>query len=242
MPAFAQRTGVLRGNVLADSSERPIAGAEISVPALKLAARADSLGRFRFAAVPAGEQLVSVRQLGFEPLSAVLTMRAGDSVDTDFLLTPTRTVLPRVDVKAPAHVSARLAGFEERRTQGFGRFISQDQIEKQLQRTTADILRTIPGPLPGTDRTTGVVYVASSRGQQSIEGATLKSRAPAMCPVAVYVDGIQVYGGEGPKFDINSLKAEDLAGIEFYGGGATIPAQYNKTNGQTCGVLLVWTK
>ena len=241
-PAAAQRTAVLRGNVLADSSERPIAGAEVSVPALKLAARADSLGRFRFGAVPPGDQLVSVRHLGFEPLSAVLALKAGDSVDTDFLLVATRTVLPRVDVKAPVHVGARLAGFEERRTLGFGHFITQEQIEKQSHRTTADILRTIPGPFPVTEPKTGIMFVASARGQQSIEGSTAARRAADVCAAAVYLDGIQVYGGEGPRFDINTLKADDLAGIEFYGGGATIPAQFNKTNGQTCGVLLVWTK
>jgi len=145
-------------------------------------------------------------------------------------------------VKAPAPVGARLAGFEERRALGFGHFIAQDQLERQSQRTTADVLRTIPGPVAVPDRVSGAWYVTSARGLQSLEGAMSRTKPALLCPSAVYVDGIQVYGGEGPRFDINSLKVEDLAGLEFYGGGATVPAQFNKTNGQTCGVLLVWTK
>ena len=52
-------------------------------------------------------------------------------------------------------------------------------------------------------------------------------------------------GGRGgisePPFDINSITTNHVAAIEFYSGPATIPAEFNATQG-TCGALVIWTK
>jgi hypothetical protein len=69
--------------------------------------------------------------------------------------------------------------------------------------------------------------------------------------VTVYLDGVRIYDasmelyakvqGATIRPDFGRLTARDYAAVEFYAGGATIPAQYNAT-GSDCGVLLLWTR
>ena len=68
------------------------------------------------------------------------------------------------------------------------------------------------------------------------------------CPVDIYMDGTLYYShanstdaGFEPDRDLQKLPATQYAAVEFYSGGARIPAQYNKT-GSSCGVLLLWTR
>jgi len=41
--------------------------------------------------------------------------------------------------------------------------------------------------------------------------------------------------------DLEKMRVNEYAGIEYYPGGSTIPTQYNRT-GSSCGVLLFWTR
>jgi hypothetical protein len=56
------------------------------------------------------------------------------------------------------------------------------------------------------------------------------------CVVDLYIDG-QIVGDN----DLEKLRADQFAGVEWYSGAASIPVQYNKT-GSTCGVLLFWSR
>ena len=42
--------------------------------------------------------------------------------------------------------------------------------------------------------------------------------------------------------DMARMPVLEYAGVEFYGGGAVIPAQYNSITNNDCGVLLLWTR
>ncbi len=162
-----------------------------------------------------------------------------------------QTPLPAVNVDA-TKLTAKMAGFEERRRLGHGRFITLEQIQKQEHKRFSDIVGQLPGLMVAAAGSASGMYVTSSRGVQSAESPSGKLLAldpnmpsrPRVCFSAVFVDGIPVYSGvEGEeKFDINKLKPDEVAGIEFYAGGASIPTQYNRTSGGTCGTLLVWMR
>jgi len=65
-----------------------------------------------------------------------------------------------------------------------------------------------------------------------------------LCYADVYIDGAIMWMagiGTKPLFDINQYRPGELAGVEYYPGGASIPAKYNRT-GAGCGVLLIWTR
>jgi hypothetical protein len=51
------------------------------------------------------------------------------------------------------------------------------------------------------------------------------------------VDGIMMPS----PFDINSIKPEEMAGVEYYAGGASMPIAYNGTR-TACGLVVIWTR
>ena len=254
-PLGAQARAVLRGSVLVDGSDKPIAGAEVSLPRLLLGARTDTSGAFRLGDIPAGRHQLTVRRVGFIPMTTEMTFAAGDSVEADLLLSAVAAFegqpLPGVTVTAAPTLRGRLAEFEERRALGAGgRFLTQAQLELMAGRRMSEALATINVPV--VIGRTNAAWVASSRGTQSFLRTIRPSRADIaqgartqVCYAAVAVDGVLVYrgseDGSEPLFDINSLSTLNVAGVEFYAGGATMPAKYNGTR-MTCGLILIWTR
>ncbi len=58
------------GRVFSDTSMRPIAGVEVSVPTLQKTTTSDAKGAFRLVDIPAGTYLVRARGIGFVPFEA----------------------------------------------------------------------------------------------------------------------------------------------------------------------------
>jgi hypothetical protein len=250
-PVPGQQLAVLRGSVLNDATDAPIPAAEVAIPSLGIAATTDSTGAFRLPGVRAGRQIVWVRRLGFSPLSAMLTFTAGDTLERDFMLAVNAQPLPQVDVKAPAHLGPKLSEFEERRKEGFGHFITPEMIVKHENRQLSEIMSLISGPTV-VRGTTNAAWIASRRGVQTpfqagAQALTAFDRAKGaksgVCYSAVVLDGVYVYQGLPGEslWDINSLQTTELAGIEYYSGGSTMPVKYNGTR-NTCGLVVIWTK
>jgi hypothetical protein len=257
-PLVAQARAVLRGNVLVDGSNKPIAGAEVSLPRLLVVARTDTSGAFRLGDIPAGRHQLNVRCVGFVPMTTPMTFAAGDSVEADLLLSAVAAFegqpLPGVTVTAAPTLRGRLLEFEERRAMGTGgRFLTQAQLDLMEGRRMSEALAAISVPV--VIGRTNAAWVASSRGTQSLVRTIRPSMADLaqgarthLCYAAVAVDGVLVYrgsedgqGSSEPLFDINSLSTRNVAGVEFYSGGATMPARYNGTR-TTCGLILIWTR
>ncbi len=67
------------------------------------------------------------------------------------------------------------------------------------------------------------------------EGGTVSLGA---CPMTVYLDQVPM----PTPFNLDLLPSpKHIAGIEVYGGSATIPPQFSGFN-RGCGVILVWMK
>ncbi len=251
--ASAQRHGVLRGSVLREADDGPIGGSEVSIPALGLAATTDSSGKFRLVNVPAGPQIVWVRRVGFERVSAVLTFVAGDTLERDFSLVQAATVLPKVYVNGtPSAFTGKLADFEGRRRLGMGHFLTAADLEKDQGRKLADVMARIPGPWVQRGTFGGKAWLVGGRGQvsfmrngpQKLDAADAKAGAKLnLCYSAVVLDGSFVYQGQDGEslFDLNSIDPESIAGLEVYNSTAEIPAMYNGTR-STCGLVVIWTK
>ncbi len=249
-PAGAQAQSVLKGVVLVNVVETPIVGAEISLPALNLKATSDSTGHFVITGIPAGNYAVAVRHLRFSPVSSLLSFGKADTVDTDMLMTAAKTVLPTVAV-AETKPNAKMSAFEERRRAGFGHFLTEEDLKRNENGRLAEALMRVPGNKVLTGNTQAA-WLYGGRGLQSRSGSTTpsldrmdmaKGAKPGYCYSAVVLDGIFVYQGNSGEtlFDLNSIPISEIAGIETYAGGATMPAMYNGTR-STCGLIVIWTK
>lgn len=84
-PDLSAQSGVVRGKVV-DSTGAPIAGVIVTVDRSPVRAQTASAGTYQLVGLPAGAWTVRARVIGFAPVSATVTVVAGQSVTQDFAL------------------------------------------------------------------------------------------------------------------------------------------------------------
>ena len=232
--AAARATGVIDGAV-ADTALRPIAFAEVVILRTEIRMQTNAAGRFRFVDVPPGQYILIVRRIGFRPTSSIVQVGARDTLRLSFTLEP---ALPQLDtvIVSERRQSLRMLEFEERRRQGVGFFLTQEQIEKRNLPVAADYLRLAPSiALAPSPNPSGISeLVAISRR----EGGSLFGDGANACAMQIVIDGVPM----PPRFPLELLPTpREIAGIEVYNGPATVPAKFNGLD-RRCGMVLVWTR
>jgi len=226
--APAARGLLLTGRVLT-ADETPIASAQVSLLGTAHAATTNERGEFRMANVPAGTQGLRVIALGYLPLVRRVDVVAGVA-PVVVQLENVAVVLDSMQVIAkrtsrPGNPMTN--GFEHRRHLGNGTFLTQGQIEATHGQVVTDVMRHVSGVHLATPRGAGSEIVVSNRGPVTFTGG------PTVCPLDVYIDGIQVR----PE-DINLVPPGALHGMEVH-SVATMPPQYKSGN---CGAVFLWTR
>lgn len=249
--ALAQpHLAVLRGTVVSDSANTPIRGAVVTLMRLNRSTLSDSSGAFILPGIEAGVEIVQVRRVGYAPITTRLKLPAGDTLDVDFEMSLNAQRLTEVRVKGQPPPPPKLAEFERRRAAGFGHFVDDSVLSKMQNRLTSEVVNLFPGQQTYRSNVSTAAWVASSRGQQSIQGAfrldpsDVKRGAPNnQCYAAVFLDGTPVFTGRRGEllFDVNSVPPSQIAAMEYYGGSSSLPPEFN-VGGNTCGALVIWTK
>ena len=109
--AFAQSAS-LRGRVLTDSTELPIAGVVVAIEELTLSATTDSLGNFLLGNVQPGAHIISAKKIGFGALATRVRFSANDKLEADFLMLPTAQTLPEAKVVGKTAPRGKLIEFD----------------------------------------------------------------------------------------------------------------------------------
>jgi len=107
-----------------------------------------------------------------------------------------------------------------------GYFISPEQIEARRATQFTDLLTTTPG-----------IRVQGTMGRMSISATRTAGRAGC---VNVYVDGSRWQQLEAGDLD-SFVRAQDVAAIEVYPGGGSMPVEFQSLGGD-CAAVVVWTK
>ncbi len=225
-PSYVPAQAVLLGSVRSDSADIPINHAEVAIPSLRMGSYTDTAGHFRMDNIRPGDYDVVVRQFGFVHLVLHMTFEADETTAHQFQLTPAPHILAKVKVIAPDTARslyvAQIAEFEQRRSQGFGSFITPAELKAAANRDMTTVLHTIPQ----------VRFYKLPTGAM-VAGSTDSGRR---CFSLVYLDGVKVMWA----FDLNSISPASLRGIEFY-PTSSAPGRYSGSPGY-CGVLMLWTK
>lgn len=235
-PAAAARrtTGVIDGAV-SDSTLRPVSFAEVTILRTEIKLQTNSQGRFRFHDVPPGQYLLIVRRIGYRPISSIIQVGVRDTLRLSFIMEPAIQALDRVVVTEERR-SLRMLEFEQRRQQGWGFFITGEQIEKRNLPVAADYLRLAPSiSLAPSHNASGIPdLVAISKR----EGGSIYGEGAGACAIQIVIDNVPMPA----RFPLELLPTpKEIAGIEVYNGPATVPAQFNGLD-RRCGMILVWTK
>lgn len=223
--AGAQSSGRITG-VVRDSMGAVIVGATVSVERTTLQATTDTRGAFSLANVPVGRERLTVRRLGFAPQAVDVDVAEALPSSIEVTLAAIALNLQPVEVRAQVSASdSRLAGFNRRKTQKIGHFITREQIDQKANRRIVDALRELPG-----------IRVVSSRGgpsrQVMFRGQT--------CPPLIFIDGFPASVG---SFDLDMVDLASIEGIEAYSSGSSVPSDFLGPRGlEQCGVIALWSR
>jgi TonB family protein len=222
----AQTSAVPLDGIVLDAAGIPIAGANVSVAGTAVATITDEKGHFRVSIPATGQQKLSVRRLGFQPVSSDINVVAGQSLrDVTIRMTPSASMLNPVLVSAARGAySGRLAGYYqrlERRSAGY--FISRDQIDKKSYRNLSQMLRNVPGINAFPLKTGGSAVRIRQR----------------QCRPLVWLDGVPMPAAE---VDLDAFPVSTLHGIEVYSGSGSTPQDFATSGSTACGSIVLWSR
>ncbi|MFI5310188.1 MAG: carboxypeptidase-like regulatory domain-containing protein [Gemmatimonadales bacterium] len=235
-------TGIIDG-VVTDTNLVALAGSDVAIIRTTIHIVTGPNGRFRITGVPAGQYLLSVRKVGYDPMVKIVDVAADDTLRLSIFLDQSKNTLNTVVVKGESR-SPRMAEFDQRRETGRGQFLTEQQIDKRNTPSATELIRTFTSvnvkmyagaggqmqyfAMSNRSNTTDVVKTRRGKVDETVQG----------CPMQVYIDNVAM----PTPFSLDQLPApRNLAGIELYPGPATVPPQFGGPD-RRCGVILVWTK
>jgi hypothetical protein len=211
-------TAALTGYVRTPSGA-PLSDVQVRVRDARSSSVTDANGRYHLATLPAGTQVIMVRQLGYAISEIPVELRPERITSVDVTLTRATTLDSVLVVAPPSHY----AEFERnRRSNSFGRFLTVEEIKRRNVKQTSDLLIQLGG------------FIVSGNGRTA---KIFSKQANALKPTCGTAS-VMISGTEG--FGINDLDPSQIYGIEIYRDGAGAPARY--TDRAECGLVMIWTK
>jgi hypothetical protein len=238
VPTVSPGTASLRGVVLGRDG-RPARDVVLEVIGTKRSARTDAAGAFRIDRIPAGTRTIEVRSIGSVPTTFPIDFAANAVRDTTLSIGREAQRMTPVAVKGQTPTSwMDRSGFEARRSQGLGFFLTAEDIARH---PTEDLTGVLQGA-----RGMHVEYGTSGHPMPYLRGTSGTYCIPNffLDGVPFKVDGAQPGGRvTAPFTDLSAVvHPEMIKGMEVYASPGTIPAQYDLTSSTGCGSIVIWTR
>jgi carboxypeptidase family protein/TonB-dependent receptor-like protein len=222
--------GATLSGIVLTHDKRPLEGAQVAVDGSTASVITDAQGAFRLSGLPEGTRMAEARALGYAPVRVQVELSRAEARRVSIAMSKQVATLDAVTVYGTKGRRLHdLTGFLDRRSHGFGHFITQKEIDEANAFSTCDLLRRVPGVNVRDAGGTGCT--ANIRGSSS--GGL--SQGVHMCEPKVYQDNMP-FSGTLSEFS-QSLSPHDIMGIEVY-STASEPPQFQGS----CGVIVVWTR
>jgi hypothetical protein len=243
-----------------DETGAPLQGVTVLALANGMSAATTQTGTVSLVYAPEGLNLLRLQKLGYAPLTLTVSISATDTAPVTVTMQKVAE-LGAVVTQAPEtpYISPNLNGFEERMHSHMGGSFLGDSVLRanESEQLTGVMRSRVSGAAFFSLNLAGdqvFLYSTRSGGAQAqcaillgcpVQRIITIPPYPNLCYAAVWLDNTLVYDPRTmynvPPPDINSYLVSNLAGIEFYPGSATVPAEF--TGGSTaCGVLVLWTR
>jgi TonB-linked SusC/RagA family outer membrane protein len=215
-------TGTVTGRVTDGRSGQALGGTVVSVQGTLLSASTASDGSYRIAGVPAGDQVIMARRIGYASIRRTLTVSAGQTATADFALEASAYSLDEVVVTGTA-------GGEQRRT--LGNAVAVINAATAMERSAApDLTALLSSRSPGAIITPGSGRIGAGPTIQIRGRSTLSLSSEPI----IYIDGVRVNNAvnQGPQGGflgaqnagvanrLNDINPEDIESIEIIRGPA----------------------
>jgi len=228
LPLFPSQAQVALGKrelvgVVRDAAGVALEGVTIEIPGA--VTRTNARGAFQLFTADVDTLTISIRQVGFAPISSRIEAR--EKMWDTLLVQLDRSAqrLREVTVKEGAPRRALgLRDFEERRAKGNGVFVGRADIVSRGASHMSDVLRN----MRGVSIVRGRVRFVSQSGQR---GTT--------CQPDVWLDGSRTRGME-----VDDILANDVEAMELYSNFSTVPFEFSSRSANTtpCGVIVIWSR
>ena len=228
-----QDAGSIAGRVTEEGSLRPLSSAQVFIEGTGIGTFSNASGDFVLLNVPAGEQTVTVRLVGYREASEAVTVTAGSTATLDFALNVTAVQMDEIVVTGTGVAT------EKRR---LGHTIATLDAAELENAPISDFSQLIAGREPG-------VVALPSSGYTG-EGARIRIRGSASLsqlnePI-VYVDGIRVdrsavqnFNGQGNPSRLDDIPPESIERVEILKGAAAATLYGTEASN---GVIQIFTK
>src|SRR5947207_2733308 len=200
----------------------PIAGVMVAVRGARAFGVSDSAGVFALAGLPPGRQTVRVLYGDSLSYDSEVTLKRGKTLALSVLLDVDAVELSPIVVEARSWRADRsLAGFYDRKKWRFGRFYTLADLERRSGLSLRSLLSE-----------TGV-QVRCGIGPCLPIGGELWRR----CVLTLFLDGMQL-----PADFLETIRLDELAGVEVYKRGFDVPIEFQHTFEGGCGAVLLWSR
>jgi len=247
LPADGLHPQTVEGRVLESGSERPIPLAQVFLldTAFAVVDRtfSDHDGAFRLQSSEPGSFFVRAGAMGYRTkVDGVVELADGGVIPVAFFLIPEPVPVEGVEVEVERRRSEeflQIQGFYERREEGFGQFITPDEIRERQVRDFQRLFQKTPIEVAG-----------------GLSGTVLRirGRCPRDLLPSVYVNGALVdlrwdkpassWADPEVRGGLEEVVwVADILAVEIYAGPATTPLQWSGSDpNRTCGTVVIWTK
>ena len=227
-------TGATVTGTVTSNDGHALEGAQIAVEGTAVTATSDARGHFVLSGLPDGSRMAEIRALGYEPVRLPINPRRTEEGIVSVVMGKKVETLNAVTVYGKTQPVTRVnTGFEQRMKKGYGKFITEAEIDQENVLSICDLLRRKSGLLV-VDEGMGACRV-QIRG--AVSGADIAgARAvPHPCEPIIYQDAVR-FGGSVADFT-RIISPHEILGIEIY-TAATQPTQFSGG----CGAIVVWTR
>jgi hypothetical protein len=204
----------------------PVAGAFVSLLGGGTTTRTRSNGEFTLDSLPAGTQALAVRLLGYAPTDVPVELSSRAPATVNVQLGTAVPTLAAVEVVSQRDQGLDRVGFLSRkRGAAGGYFMTPEQIESRKAIQFTDLMTAVPG-----------LRVQGTMGRMAVTSTRNAGRG---C-VTIFVDNAKFQQMEAGDLD-TFVKPEEVAAIEVYQSGSSMPVEFQTTGGD-CSAVVVWTK
>jgi hypothetical protein len=196
----------------------------------------DSLGAYRISAAQ-GAYNIRITRVGYAPYELGDVILTRDSIlNRNIFLKSEPTRLAVVDISEKPIVTATAANphkfdlFLERRSRGFGFFLTHDEIKTKNVYKVQQLLQSIPGIKVRQDRLAWKLQSQHCSGRGIPGAGDDESRRPI-----IFVDGHLTKGME----QLDLIDPSQIEGLEVFQGAGELPAE---AIGQACFAIFIWLR
>ena len=234
VPAQQATTGRVQGTVTDARSQTPIGNATVFIETLGIGTQTNDRGGYTLVNVPAGEQKVQVRRLGFASASRTVTVQVGQTTTLDVALTQAVISLDEVVVTGTAAVT------RAKEVPTSTAIVNADEVARA---PVTDAQSVLQGRIPS-------VTILANSGQPGAGGSVqirgTNTLTQSTAPL-IYVDGVRIFneptrnnwGARTASNPLQDVNAEDIERVEVVKGAAATTLYGTEAAG---GVIQIFTK